>query len=160
MDMFAVQCDRHVHTDTDLDLSPVDGYVAVTSNCHDIDVTNVPVDGYVRVLSDRQVQPNHDPAILRNIVPLNLQDPTAMYPKVHSSGNTPHLIPKGNKNITKLTLELFDNNYHLYAQKINHSEDGLFIRAILMKNNTIICFQLYLQIQWHIKCSHCHNCIR
>ena len=75
-------------------MSPVDGYVAVTSNCHDIDVTNVPVDGYIRVLSDRQEQPNHDPAILRNIVPLNLQ--------VHSSGNTPHLIPKGNKNITEL----------------------------------------------------------
>ena len=32
---------------------------------------------------------------------------------------------------------MFDNNYHLYAKKINHSEDGLFIRAILMKNNTI-----------------------
>ena len=115
----------------------MDGYVAVTSNCHDIDVTNVPVDGYVRVLSDRQVQPNHDPAILRNTVPLNLQDPTAMYPKVHSSGNTPHLIPKGIKNITELTLEWFDNNYHLYVQKINHSEEGLFIRAILMKNNAI-----------------------
>ena len=60
-----------------------------------------------------------------------------MYPKVHSSGNTPHLIPKGIKNITELTLEWFDNNYHLYVQKINHSEEGLFIRAILMKNNAI-----------------------
>ena len=119
----AVQCDRHVQTDVGSDLLPVDGYVAVSSNCLDLDVTNVPVDGYVRVLSDRHVQPNLDPA--------------AMYPKVHSSGNTPHIIPEGIKNITELTQELFDNNYHLYAKKINHYEDGLFIRAILMKNNTI-----------------------
>ena len=73
-----------------------------------------------------------------------------MYPKVYSSGNTPHLIPKGIKNITELTLELFDNNYHLYAQKINHSEDGLFIRVILMKKKKKKKIQLYLQNQWHI----------
>ena len=58
-----------------------------------------------------------------------------MYPKVHSGGNTSHTIPKGITKITELTLELFDNNYHLYAKKINHPEEGLFIRAILMKNN-------------------------
>ena len=49
----------------------------------------------------------------------------------------PHSIPKGITKITELTLELFDNNYHLYAQKINHHEEGLFIMAILMKNNAI-----------------------
>ena len=49
----AVQCDRHVHTntqnDTDCDLPPDDGDIQVTGNSqsHDIDVTNVPVDGYV-----------------------------------------------------------------------------------------------------------------
>ena len=63
-----------------------------------------------------------------------------MYPaernlQVHSGGNTSQLLPKG---ITKITLDLFDNNYlYLYAKKINHSEEGLFIRAILMKNNAI-----------------------
>ena len=60
-----------------------------------------------------------------------------MYPKVHSGGNTPHTILKGITKMTEVTLELFDNNYHLYAQKINHPEEGLFIRVILMKNNAI-----------------------
>ena len=55
----------------------------------------------------------------------------------------PHSIPKGITKITELTLELFDNNYNLYAQKINHPEEGLFIRAILMKNNTIFFNNTY-----------------
>ena len=45
---------------------------------------------------------------------------------------------KGAAKVVKLTLELFNHNYNLYAQKINHHEDGLFIRAILMKNNIIL----------------------
>ena len=57
--------------------------------------------------------------------------------QVHEGSNTSQMIPKGISKITELTLEYFDNNYHLYAKKINHSEEGLFIRAILMKNNTI-----------------------
>ena len=60
----------------------------------------------------------------------------------------PHSIPKGITKINELTLELFDNNYNLYAQKINHPEDGLFIRAILMKNNKKK-FQQYIQNHWH-----------
>ena len=55
----------------------------------------------------------------------------------------PHSIPKGITKITKLTLELFDNNYHLYAQKINHPKEGLFIRAIIMKNNAIFFNHTY-----------------
>ena len=115
----------------------------MTGNCLDNDVTNVPVDGYVRVLSDRQLQQKLNPAIIENTdVLINTQDPTAMYPaernlQVHGGGNTSQLLPKGITKITELTLDLFDNNYHLYAQKISHSEEGLFIRVILMKNNVI-----------------------
>ena len=50
----------------------------------------------------------------------------------------PAHVPKGAAKVVELTLELFDHNYNLYAQKINHHEDGLFIRAILMKDNIII----------------------
>ena len=55
----------------------------------------------------------------------------------------PHSVPKGIAKITKLTLELFDNNYNLYAKKINHPEEGLFIRAIIMKNNIIFFNNTY-----------------
>ena len=47
-------------------------------------------------------------------------------------------VPKGAAKIVELTLELFDHNYNLYAQKINHQEDGLFTRVILMKDKIII----------------------
>ena len=50
----------------------------------------------------------------------------------------PAHVPKGTVKVVELTLELFDQNYNLYAQRINHHDDGLFIRAILMKDNIII----------------------
>ena len=50
----------------------------------------------------------------------------------------PAHVPKGTVKVVELTLELFDRNYNLYAQRINHHDDGLFIRAILMKDNIII----------------------
>ena len=50
----------------------------------------------------------------------------------------PFHVPKGTAKVVELTLELFDRNYNLYAQRINHHDDGLFIRAILMKDNIII----------------------
>ena len=52
-------------------------------------------------------------------------------------------VPKVAAKVNKLTLELFDNNFNLYAKKINHPEEGLFIRAILMKNNLIIFNNTY-----------------
>ena len=116
-----VQGDRHVQTNSDFILSPVDGYVRVTKNRLDNDVTIIPVDGYVSVLSDRQVQKQHDPAIIENTDVLgNTQDLTAMNPvernlQVHGSKNTSQLLPQGISKITELTLDLFDNNYHLYA---------------------------------------------
>ena len=146
-----------IQTNYDHDLSPADGYVKVTGDCLDNDVTNVPVDGYVRVLSVRQIHRNLNPAInddtdvLINAIDddtdvcvnthntqdtdvlvnaigddtdvlVNTQDPTVMYLaerdlQVHDSGNTSQLIPKGILKITKLTLEFFDNNYHLLLKK-------------------------------------------
>ena len=50
----------------------------------------------------------------------------------------PAHVPKSTAKVVELTLELFDRNYNLYAQRINHHDDGLFIRAIIMKDNIII----------------------
>ena len=49
----------------------------------------------------------------------------------------PAYVPRGTAKVVELTLELFDRNYNLYAQRINHHDDGLFIRAVLMKDNII-----------------------
>ena len=52
--------------------------------------------------------------------------------------NLPSHVPPGTSKVVELTLGFFDRNYNLYAQRINHHDDGLFIRAILMKDNIII----------------------
>ena len=44
-------------------------------------------------------------------------------------------IPKGISKITELTLDQFENNYQLFAQKLADNDSGLVIRAILLKNN-------------------------
>ena len=51
-------------------------------------------------------------------------------------------IPQGIPNITELTLDLFDNNYHLFAKKISCLEDGLFIRVILFKKKKLFLTSL------------------
>ena len=50
----------------------------------------------------------------------------------------PSHVPPGTTKVVELTLGFFDRNYNLYAHRINHHDDGLFIRAILMKDNIII----------------------
>ena len=47
--------------------------------------------------------------------------------------------------ITELTLDLFENNYKLFTQKLVDVETDLVIRAILLKNNEVIfnyCFRI------------------
>ena len=48
-----------------------------------------------------------------------------------------HLIPSRISKITQLTLDQFDNNYRLFAQKLLNDESDLTIRVILLKNNTM-----------------------
>ena len=48
-----------------------------------------------------------------------------------------HLIPSRNSKITQLTLDQFDNNYRLFAQKLMTDDSDLTIRVILLKNNTL-----------------------
>ena len=46
-----------------------------------------------------------------------------------------HLIPSRISKITQLTLDQFDNNYRLFAQKLKNDDSDLTIRVILLKNN-------------------------
>ena len=130
-----------------------------TDNDHDmytVDVTVrspgpiTPVDGNIRVLSDltltdanmQTTGSGHYQYLDTDCGQLPVDG------NVQVTGNKgvllPAHVPKGGAKVVKLTLELFDNNFYLYAQKINHHEDdGLFIRAILMKNNIIIFNNTY-----------------
>ena len=108
-----------------------------------------PVDGNIRVSSDRTLT---DASTQTTGIGLarDLDTGRGLLPvdgDIQVTGNNgvqiPHSVPKGIAKITELTLELFDNNYNLYAQKINHPEEGLFIRTILMKNNLIFFNNTY-----------------
>ena len=109
----------------------------------------LPAEGHFKVQSNRLLQQQHDTVVTKQHdegylhVLSNRQKNTAIHPverhfQVHGCNITSQPLPKGISKITELTLDLFDNNYHLYAHKISSSEDGLFIRAILMKNNEVI----------------------
>ena len=168
----AVLCDRHVLTDNQNDngcslppddgniqvegsLEPDDGNIQVTG---DSQVTGnlTPDDGNIQVGGDSQSHDN-DVALVHVVqcdrhVLNNTQNNTGcgLSPDdgdIQVTGNNGvtilHTIPKGVTKITELTLELFNNNYHLYAQKINHPEEGLLVRAILMKNNAIFFNHTY-----------------
>ena len=47
------------------------------------------------------------------------------------------LIPNGISNLTELTLDQFQNNYRLFAQKLVNVDSDLVIRVILQKNNAV-----------------------
>ena len=57
----------------------------------------------------------------------------------HESASSQNMwILSGISKITELTLDLFENNYKLFAQKLVDVETDLVIRAILLKNNVVI----------------------
>ena len=151
---FEVTCNSQQQPhDNDIAHVPAEGHFEVQSDRlqqqTDLDVALLPAEGHFEVQSDRQQQQQHDTVVAKQHdkgylhVLSNRQETTAIHPverhfQVHGCNITSQPIPEGISNITELTLDLFDNNYHLYAHKISCSEDGLFIRAILMKNNKII----------------------
>ena len=102
----------------------------------------IPADGNVSMvfpdspLSDVNTQITSSNTLLNNDSTLDL---TSVDQVIGNKGVLlPAHVPKGTAKVVELTLELFDRNYNLYAQRINHHDDGLFIRAILMKDNIII----------------------
>ena len=54
------------------------------------------------------------------------------------------LVPTGISKITELTLDQFDNNYKLFAQKLADVDTDLVIRAILLKNNYVVYNYSYI----------------
>ena len=118
---------------------------------HTVDVTIqcggpiVPTDGNVSmVLSDSPLIDANTQ--ITSSIPFQNPDTERDMPPVDNfeqvTGNKGVLLPahvlKGTIKVVELTLELLDRNYNLYAQRINHHDDGLFIRAILMKDNIIM----------------------
>ena len=103
----------------------------------------IPADGNVSTvfpdspLSDVNTQTTSSPMLLNNDTTL---DRTSVDQVIGNKGVIlPAHVPRGTAKVVELTLELFDRNYNLYAQRINHhDDDGLFIRAVLMKDNIII----------------------
>ena len=63
--------------------------------------------------------------------------PIGDIPKVNSNSSN-SLVPTGISKITKLTQDMFENNYKLFIQKLADVESDLVIRAILLKNNKSI----------------------
>ena len=115
---------------------------------HTVDVTIqcegpvIPADGNVSTvfpdspLSDVNTQTTSSHTLLNNDTTL---DRTSVNQVIGNKGVIlPAHVPRGTAKVVELTLELFDRNYNLYAQRINHHDDGLFIRAVLMKDNIIM----------------------
>ena len=129
-------------TDNDHDMYTVDVTVRSTGPI-------TPVDGNIRVFSGLSLTDANTQTTSSG----HFQNPDTdcgLLPvdgNVQVTGNKgvllPAHVPKSAAKVVELTLELFDNNFNLYAQKINHHEDGLFIRAILMKNNIIFFNNTY-----------------
>ena len=114
-----------------------------------VQVSRTPVDGNIRVLSDRTLTDASTQTTGFDLA-RDLDTDCGLLPvdgNVQVTGNKgvqlPEHVLKGTAKVIELTLELFDNNFNLYAKKINHPEEGLFIRAILMKNNLIIFNNTY-----------------
>ena len=149
----AVHCQQQQLHDNDVTVVPAEQKLEVLSDRqqqqqHDVDVTAVSAKQQLVIHSDRQLQ--HPVSVLANYcVEEYLQDsgngqgntieqPGEKHSQLIDCNNSPVGIPAGILKITQLTIDLFDNNYHLYARKISCPVDGFFIRAVLLKNNDVI----------------------
>ena len=108
-----------------------------------------PVDGNIRVLSDRTLTDASTQTTCFDLA-RDLDTCRGLLPvdgDIQVTGNKgvqlPDHVSKDIAKVNELTLGLFDNNFNLYAKKINHHEEGLFIRAIFIKNNIIFFNNTY-----------------
>ena len=131
---------QHVNTDTTSNIVLNLHTVGVTGQCEG---PVLPADGNISMatpvptLADANTQITGDNAIFNTnnrTLTLSPEGQVIEYQNV----TLPSHVPPGTTKVVELTLGFFDRNYNLYAQRINHHDDGLFIRAILMKDNIIM----------------------
>ena len=146
-----IHSDRQQQQQHDMDIAVVSAEQKHKVQCdrqqqqqHDNDVAVISAEQQLEIHRDRQQQ-QQSVSVLANYcveeylrVNGNGQGATIKHPgEKHSQllncNNTPNRIPAGISKITQLTINLFDNNYHLYARKISCPVEGFFIRAVIMK---------------------------
>ena len=122
----------------------------IVLNLHTVDVTGqcggpvLPADGNVSMvtpvspLADVNTQRTGVNTLFKNTNDTTLTPSSDGQVMEYQNVNLPSHVPPGTSKVVELNLGFFDRNYNLYAQRINHHDDGLFIRAILMKDNIII----------------------
>ena len=151
--------DDHFDFDDSIELSQHD----VSFEGADPDVrsgTNNPADEFIRVLGDAPDRGDADLLTANDNDNLAI-DPADEFIQVNSTNLTVHpvkeifkgagktlntLVPTGISKITELTLDQFENNYKLFAQKLADVDTDLVIRAILLKNNDVV-FNYSFKIQ-------------
>ncbi len=132
---------QHVQTDTTSNIVLNLHTVAVTGQCEG---PVLPADGNVSMvtpvppLAEVNTQITGDNTIFKNTNDTTLTLSSDGQVIEYLNVTLPSHVPPGTSKVVELTLGFFDRNYNLYAQRINHHDDGLFIRAILMKDNIII----------------------
>ena len=132
---------QHVQTDTTSNIVLNLHTVAVTDQCED---PVLPADGNVSMVTpvpplvEVNTQITGVSTIFKNTNDTTLTLSSDGQVMEYLNVTLPSHVPPGTSKVVELTLGFFDRNYNLYAQRISHHEDGLFIRAILMKDNIII----------------------
>ena len=144
--------------DQDVASVSAEGYFEIQSDRQkqrtNLDVTLLPAERHFGIQSNRlQLKRDTDTDVTLHLDEENLQASSngqtntnissiTLIPVEHKfqvqCNNSSQLLPEGITKITELTLDMFESNYHLYAQKISCLDDGLFIRVILIKNKDVI----------------------
>ena len=132
---------QHTQTDTTSNIVLNLHTVGVTGQC---EAPVLPADGNISMvtpvptLADANTQITGDSTLFENTNDKTLTLSPDGQVIEYQNVTLPSYVPPGTSKVVELTLGFFDRNYNLYAQRINHHEDGLFIRAILMKDNIIM----------------------
>ena len=96
------------------------------------DVTRTPVEDVLQADGD-----SHDVGISDHTRGTNPHGVVTHYNDKGSAGVIPE-VPKVVHPVIELTLNQFTNNYQIFTQKLDNTDSGLVIRALLLKNKDVI----------------------
>ena len=138
-----VQCDRQQLQQHDMDVAmvPAEQQLEVLSvRQHDNDVAMVSAEQQLKIYSDRQQQQQQQTvSVLANscveeYLHVNgigkgatIGHSSEKHSQLLDCNNTPNRLPTCISKITQLTINMSNNNYHLYARKISCPVEGFFI---------------------------------